>query len=478
MQQYRYEIFTSVIEKQIKSGILKYGDRLPSVREMKEKYGLSRTSVQSGYEYLIMKGWVHSSPRSGYFVAYRNDRMLPSDQRTAIVKDPVFTENMILTSARNKPSAFSSFNNTAPGDPLIPQKLILKTMQQVIRKKGASLLRYYPVAGSEELRHLIAERMTGYGTPMSRDELIITDGALQSLFIALHAVVKEGDCIAVESPCVFSVLEVITSLKCKVIEIPVHFSRGFDLESFRKLCEVHYIRCLVVTANFHNPTGTLMSDEVKEALADLAGDLRIPVIENDIYGDIFFSDTRPRCIKSFDKKGFVMTVSSFSKTLSPGIRLGWLNTGRFYAKVEMSRFSLGRTVAPIYQELMIELLKKNSYDRHLRSFRKNIHQQSVLIINALRSAFPQSSCFHQPEGGYSIWAEMPENLDMDRFYNYCEEHRILFTPGATFSLTRNYQKCFRIVFAEYMTPESINLIEKAGRKAVELLTEHFNRKQI
>lgn len=470
---YKYEIFTSVIEQQIGKGILRKGDRLPSVREIKNKYGLSGSSVQSGYEYLMIKGLIKSQPRSGYFVSDDQEEMIPviPTKLLPVSRDIEFSRNISLTSARNKPFESSAFNTAVPGDLLIPQKLILRTMQEVIREKGAALLRYYPSNGSPELRELISKRLVKHGCVTNSEELIITDGALQALFIALRSVTEEGDVIAVESPCVFSVLEVIAGLKLKIIEIPVSYHEGFDVNYFEKVCMENNIRAVVLTPNFHNPTGICMKDHQKKKLLEISETFEIPVIENDIYGDLYFSDQRPACIKKFDVNGWVMTFSSYSKTLAPGIRLGFLDAGRFYARAEKIKFNLGRSVSPIYQELMVKLLQRNSYDRHLYAFRKKLQQQAISVLDALRIYFPKDSYFHKPEGGYSIWGELPKEIDMTTFYDYCEKNRILFTPGSTFSTTEVYHRNFRIVFADHITQESLMLIEKAGIKAKMLLGE-------
>ncbi|RQO33814.1 PLP-dependent aminotransferase family protein [Chryseobacterium sp. KBW03] len=469
MKPYKYEVFTKVIEEQIRNGILQKNERLPSVREIKEKYRLSTSSVQNGFEYLLIKGLIRSNPRSGYFVAETQEENIPEAKTTlpAVVRDEVFMKNMMLTSKRT--SEFSSFNTAVPGDLLIPQKLILRTMQEVIREKGAALLRYYPSNGLEALRKHIAKQMGIYGGTINPDEIIITDGALQALTIALKSVTKAGDVVAVDSPCVFSVLEVIAHLDLKVIEIPVHYRSGFDTEYLWKVCEENDIRALVTTPNFHNPTGMMMSDEMKKEIIRIAEFHQLCVIENDMYSDLYFGEQRPRSIKSFDKNGVVMTYSSFSKTLAPGIRLGWLYAGHFYAKSERTRFALGRSVSPIYQELVLKLLQGSSYERHLRSFRKKLNQQAAQVLEALRNSFPEDSYFHRPQGGYSIWGQLPENTDREKFYQYCEKHQILFTPGDTFSFTDKYHYHFRIVFAERITSESIVLLENAGRKAKELL---------
>lgn len=471
MQTYKYEIFTSTIENKINNGILKPGSRLPSIREIKETFHLSTSSVQSGYDYLVIKGLVKSIPRSGYFVASDVSQSIsePILTQYSITKNTSFNKNVIVTSSRNKPFEQGSFNAANPTDLLIPQKLILRKMQEVIREKGASLLRYYPANGSLELRNLIADRTSQFGCMLNPEELIITDGALQALYIALASVTNVGDVIAVESPCVFSVLEVITNLKLKTIEIPVQTEKGFNVEYLREVCRDNDIKALVVTPNFHNPTGILMTDDIKKQLLSIAEDYQFPVIENDIYGDLYFGDERPSSIRNFDRNGWVMTFSSFSKTLAPGIRLGWLHTGKYYAEAEKLRFSLGRSVAPIYQELLIKLLQDHSYEKHVRSFRKQLHKQAREVWEALYEYFPDGSHFDIPQGGYSIWGRLPKEVNMEAFYAYCEDQRILFTPGEIFSFTDQLSHHFRIVFADRITQYSSELLQKAGEKAKEFL---------
>ncbi|ASW74320.1 GntR family transcriptional regulator [Chryseobacterium piperi] len=474
MQTYRYEVFTSVIEHKIKNGTLLPGSRLPSIREIKKEYRLSMSSVQSGYEYLVIKGWVKNIPRSGYFVASdlkKATTAQSSPQKQQIKEETTFSKNVKLTSVRNRPNEYGSFNAATPTDLLIPQKLILKKMQEVIREKAASLLRYYPVNGSLKLRELIASRARQYGCALNSEELIITDGALQALYIALASVTRPGDTIAVESPCVFSILEVIANLQLKTIEIPIHEEIGFDTAYFRKICNENDIKALVVTPNFHNPTGILMTDEIKKELLSVALMYEIPIIENDIYGDLYFGEERPSCIRNFDESGLVMTFSSFSKTLAPGIRLGWLHPGKYYVEAEKLRFSLGRSVAPIYQELLIKLLEENSYEKHLRVFRKQLQEQATAIGEALSNYFPDGSHFYKPAGGYSIWGRLPERLDIYAFYHYCETHRILFTPGEIFGFGNQFSHYFRIIFADRINTKNVLSLQKAGEKARKLLPE-------
>ncbi len=472
MQKFKYEIFTSVIEEQIKKRIFSSGDRLPSVRQIKEEYKLSTTTVQSGYDYLVMKGLVENRPRSGFFVNFKTDDHIPGNlsEFPPTVRNSEFDRKVELTSKTGRRFEQTSFNAASPADLLIPQKLILRKMQEVIREKGVSLLRYYPASGSVLLKSQIASRTAKYGCRMNAEELIITDGALQALYIALASVTQPGEVIAVESPCVFSVLEVISNLKLKAVEIPVHYMNGFDINYLKDIISKNNIRAVIVTPNFHNPTGILMSDESKKDLLSIAEINHIPIIENDIYGDLHFGSERPSTVGSFDNNGWVMTYSSFSKTLAPGIRLGWLNPGRFFEHAERMKFSLGRSVSPFYQELMIKLLSENLYERHLRTFRRQLEKQSLELLNLLRTYFPEDSYFHRPQGGYSIWGRLPEKVAMSDFYRYCDSQRIAFAPGTLFSYTESYSYHFRIIFADHITPENTSALIKAGDRCKVLLT--------
>ena len=462
MRDYRYSIFTSAIEAKITKGILKPGSKLPSVRSIKKEYNLSTSSVQSGYDYLVFKGLVTSIPRSGYVVAALTKVNEVSEIDLApIARDPKFKENIVLTSVKQR-AVFASLNAATPADFFVPQKLVLRTMQQVIREKGAALLRYYPTNGTDELRELLAKRLAGHGAQVQPEELLITDGALQALYIALAVTTAPNDIIAVESPCVFSVLEVIANLGLKIIEIPVRCNEGFDTDYLKSVCSKNAVKAIVLTPNFHNPTGILMTDERKKEVLAIALHHNIPIIENDIYGDLYFHHSRPSNIRNFDTSGSVITFSSFSKTIAPGIRLGWMAPGRFFSKAERMKFSLGRSVSPMNQEIITKLLGTSGYDRHLRIFRHHLKRQASQLAVQFSTYYPESTCIQVPQGGYSIWGKLPVNTDMQEFYKTCDAFGIHFTPGTTFSLTDAYDHCFRAIFSQHITPASLEAIKTIG----------------
>lgn len=466
MKAYKFEVFTTAIEKNIREGIFKPGHKLPSVREIREQYHISISTVQNGYEHLMISGLVESVPKSGYYVSSSPETAYEPvrTKHRPIVRDAIFKNHLALTTSLRMGRKVSEFNVAAPGDLLIPQKLLLRTMQQVIREQGAGLLRYYPSDGLAVLKDNIVKRAASYQTIINPDELMVTDGALQALYIALAAVCNTGDVIAVESPCVFSVLEVIRVLKLKVIEIPIDPKNGFDTDFFRKACQKNAVKAIIVTPNFHNPTGIILTDEQKMLLLAIALQYNVAIIENDIYGDLHFQGHRPTTIKRFDDSGQVLSYSSYAKTLAPGIRLGWLSAGRFMERAEQIRFALGSTVSPLYQETINRLLSGSTYDRHVRAFRMQLAKNAYFAINLIATHFPESTYITTPSGGYNLWVKMPDDTDMGYFYDQCEKIGVRFTPGYTFSFSDTFDKYFRVVIADTFSPKRIEAIKLVGQR--------------
>jgi DNA-binding transcriptional MocR family regulator len=464
MKPYKFEIFTLEIEKNIRDGIYKPGYKLPSVRDLKDQYSTSISTIQNGYEHLNMLGLVISVPKSGYYVATPvNKNTKNTLQYSPVVRDAIFEKNVDLITSSRGEKKLVEFNVATPGDLIVSQKLLLRTMQNVIREKGAGLLRYYPTNGSQELKDNIIKHTAGYQTRINAQELLITDGALQALYVALSTVCATGDVVAVESPCVFSILEVIRVLNLKVIEVPVDLVNGFDVDFLRKACLKNKVKAVVITPNFHNPTGILLSDEIKKELVKVIQQHDIAVIENDIYGDLNFSGKRPSTLRSYDETGLVVTYSSYAKTLAPGIRLGWLATGRFLKQAEQIKFSMGSTVSPIYQETVNRLLDTNSYDRHIRAFKMQLAKNAYFTINLLAEHFPKDTFVVPPSGGYNLWVKLPDHMDINNFYNQCERIGIKFTPGQTFSFSAKFANHFRLVFADKYSSLKIKALEQVGK---------------
>src|SRR5690606_21931753 len=175
-----------------------------------------------------------------------------------------------------------------------------------------------------------------------------------------------------------------------------------------------------------------------------------------------FHSSRPSNIRNFDNSGLVITLASFSKTIAPGIRLGWLAAGRYFSSAERMKFSLGRSVSPMNQEIVVKLLSGTSYDRHLRAFRRHLERQAIQLIGHFNMFLPERSHIETPQGGYSIWNKLPVDTDMQRFYKTCKTYGVHFTPGSTFSFTDAYDHCFRAVFSQHISPVHLDAIQDIG----------------
>ncbi|WP_437918338.1 PLP-dependent aminotransferase family protein [Sphingobacterium sp. LRF_L2] len=464
MKTYRHQLFTSVIEEKIIKNILKAGDKLPSVRTIRRDYGLSVSTIQKGYDYLSFKGFVKSIPRKGYIVSdeLQQDKKAEDKSIVPFSVDSDFRHKVSITSSRKQKFLGGNLNAAIPGDYIMPQKLVLKIMQQIIREKGAALLRYYPSNGSVELRELLSKRIARHGAFVPSEEILITDGALQSLYISLAVITKPNDIVAVESPCVFSILEVLSNLGLRTVDIPVRHTIGFDTDYLESVCKSSPIKAIVVTPNFHNPTGISMPEAKKKELYAIACQYDIPIIENDIYGDLYFGAIRPSTIRNYDDRGLVLTYSSFSKTVAPGLRLGWLSPGRYFSAAERLKFSLGRSVSAINQEMVIKLLSSVAYDRHLRFFRRYLQLQAAEITEQIRTFFPEKTLMSTPDGGFSLWNQLPQGTDMVQFFKSCNDFGVSFTPGKTFSLTNAFDFHFRATFFENITINTLHFIREIG----------------
>lgn len=471
MYKYRYEEISAEIARNITEGKLKPGHKLPSVRALKQQYNAGLSTVEKAYELLIIKGLVLSVPKSGYYVtlpgAWQSETKTPVPGSSRL-RDELFKNNMLaITSSGDslQRHRLSEFNVASPDDLFIPQKMILRNMQQVIREKGTQLLRYYPSNGSEPLKEQIVRHAALHNGTADLPGLIITDGAIQAFYIALASVTSPGDAVAIESPCVFSMLQVLRVLRLKAVEIPVIEPDGFDLDFLGESLKKIPIKAIVLTPNFHNPTGFLMSDTRKQQLLHMAKTAGIPILENDVYGDLNFSDHRPGNIGAMDDSGLVMTFSSFSKTLASGIRLGWLFAGRFFKEAEQVKFALGSTVSPLYQETMLNILSTSSYERHLRTFRAKLASQCYQTMELISTHFPEKTLISSPKGGYSIWMKVEEAIDMGKFYQHCEEIGLRFTPGYTFSNSNAFEQYFRIIFALKFTQQREEALKQTGLMA-------------
>ncbi len=279
---------------------------------------------------------------------------------------------------------------------------------------------------------------------VSADEIIITNGALEGLTLALQTLTKPGDIVAIESPGFYAALQTIQLLNLRAIEIPMNPNEGLDLEVLEDVLEKNNISACWCMTSLQNPLGSTMSQPGKRALVELLGKHNVPLIEDDVYGELYFGNTYPQPAKQFDREGLVVHCGSFSKSLAPGYRIGWVIPGRYFEEIRRAKLTTSLSASVPAQLAIADYLQRGQYDRHLRKLRNTLEDQQTEMAAAIASYFPKGTKVSRPLGGYFLWLELPEGIDTMALYQRSLGEGINFAPGPIFSASGEYRNCMRL----------------------------------
>lgn len=455
----RYEQLAELLATDIRNGRLSPGTRLPSIRTITAQHGLSASTAFKAYYRLEEKGLVRARLRSGYYVAASAmpPQPLAASARSAVpgrvsslqarvaprldVSELVFSVLGALQDPNIVPlgSAF-------PAPELLPLPRLGKSLARIApHLHGQSAVASLP-QGLPALRQQIALRYLGLGMAQPTEELVVTGGALEALNLCLTAVAQPGDLIAIESPGFYAGLQALERLKMKALEIPVHPQEGLDLAALADALKRHPVKACWFMTSFQNPMGASLSAEKKKALVDLLASHEVPLIEDDVYGELFFGSRSVLPAKAFDRKGLVMHCSSFSKTLAPGYRVGWVAPGRFGPRIERLKLMTTLSASLPAQMAVADYLQHGGYDKHLRRLRHAMESQLSSLLGAIARHFPQDVRVSRPVGGYFVWVEFAENFDALALHQAALAHGISVAPGPMFSARRQFRNCLRLSY--------------------------------
>ncbi|MHA3772568.1 aminotransferase-like domain-containing protein [Verrucomicrobiota bacterium sgz303538] len=442
-----YEQVADRIEKLIRSGTLRAGERIPSVRRASEQHGVSVTTTVQAYLELENRGLIEARPKSGFFVRSllhpRAQEPRPSKPASAVTAVTVGSLQSRLFEAARMPGVIP-FGGAAPGPKLLPAAKLNRILASVARSAGERGVSYDLPPGAEPLRREIAKRSLDAGSNLLPDEIITTAGGTEALMLCLRAVTRPGDVVAVESPTYFGVLHAIEELGLNAIEIPMHPRDGMDLGALERVVKAQSVAACVAVPNFSNPLGSLMPDENKERLVEILARHEVPLIEDDIFGELYFGPQRPRVAQSFDKKGLVMLCSSFSKTLAPGYRVGWVAPGRYLEKIKTLKLTSTLATATLPELAIAEFLANGGYDYYLRSVRRTYAENIERMSAAIAVAFPQETKITRPSGGFVLWIELPKHVDALKLDDLALAEKISIAPGPMFSAKQGFRNFIRI----------------------------------
>lgn len=465
-----YNQVADQLQTLIRDGVYREGERLPGVRVLSRQFGVSISTVLQAHQTLEARGYLEARERSGYFVRLPAMEMPePVMQKHKTVPVPVSAREMALELCMVENKRAVPLAAAIPHPDFLPVRQIQQATLWAARRGLETLDYAFP--GKPVYRRQVAQRMTTMGVPVSPDDILATNGAQEAIIMALRAVTQPGDIVAVESPSFPGVLQALDVVGLKVIEVPTHPSEGISLEGLQMALEQWPVKACLVVANHSNPLGTRLSDERKRQLVELLEEAGVPLIEDDIYGDLYFWGERPRPAKAFDRTGNVIYCSSFSKTISPGLRLGWMIPGRYLPEARQQKYFHNLATASIPQMAVAHFLEQGGYDRYLRTARQRYRDANERMRAAVGRYFPEGTAVSRPQGGFVVWVQLPGHASGTEVYQRAREEDINVAPGRMFSTTDKYENCLRINSANPWTDR----IEKAIQRLGVLATEAMER---
>lgn len=448
----------------IRDKVLQPGDRLPSVRMLCQEHGIGMNTAKRVFLELEAQSLIASKPQSGYFVSQLPYQRLPlpatsSPSTIGSVAGPgeLFTKVYATRGRKN----LTLFSMGVPAASLLPLAMLNKALLQAMRELPGAGTEYEPTQGNELLRRMIAARAIAWGGKLRESDVVTTAGGMNALAFCLMAVSKPGDTIALESPCYPGSLQLASSLGLKVLELPTHPSTGVDIAALKKV--VRKIDCCLLVPNFNTPLGSCMPDAHKQEVVELLAHHDVPLIEDDIYGDLYFGAQRPKCCKTYDTTGNVLLCSSFSKTLAPGYRVGWVAPGKYKEQLLTLKYAHAISSSTLTQAAVAKFLQSGRYDLHLRKMRTQLQQHYIQYEQAIAEYFPPGTRVSRPQGGLAMWVEFDKRVDTAALFDSALKQKISISPGRIFTLQDQFNHCMRLSLGLPVTPEVRQKLQVLGK---------------
>jgi DNA-binding transcriptional MocR family regulator len=469
--RFRYEEVADFIGQQVDRGVLHPGSRAPSLREISRQHRTSLTTAVQAYRLLEDRGVLEARARSGFSV--RTSAALPLPAATGSSSRPrdVSSSALMLTLLEHASNPrLVPLGCAIPSPELLASGRLDRLLASAARRQGEALNVYLEPRGWPALRHQIARRALRWGHAVAEDRIVMTSGATEALALALKAVAKPGDVIAIESPTYFGLLEILRSQGLRALEISTDATAGVGIEALRHALQRHDVRACVLSSSFSNPSGGTVSDEGKQALLRLLSRHRVPLIEDDVYGDLHFGERRPAPFSAFDRHDNVIYCGSFSKTLAPGYRMGWVATGRWLPRILEAKFATTLCAPVLPQVALAAYLASGGYDHHLRRLRRVFAATLQQMTYAVAESAPVGTSVSRPEGGFVLWLEFDRRLDSRALFAKALDKGICFAPGVVFSAAGRHAHCLRLSGGFGWSGQLEDGIHRLGKLAGQMLT--------
>lgn len=447
-----YQKIADTIARQIKTGIWKVSEKLPSLRTISHEYGVSLNTAIQAYYKLEKDGLIIARPKSGYIVKYKPLHLSVPATTQPSIKSAGKEYGDLITEVYSsiEDTSITRFSLGIPEDILLPIAKLNKELIRAMRSLPGSGTRYEDPQGNIRLRKDIARFTYNWNGKISEDDIITTTGVTNSISLALSAITHKGDAIAVESPVYFGLLQLANNLGLRVFELPTNPATGIEPDALKKV--LPKIKACLLISNFSNPMGSCMPDEHKKIIVSMLSEHNIPLIEDDLYGDLFFGNSRPKPCKAFDKEGLVVWCGSFSKTLAPGYRVGWIAPGKFKEAIIRQKHIHLISTPTLNQEAIANFMENDRYENHLYKLRHELHTNSLHFVQSIMDYFPVETKIITPQGGFMLWVELDKKIDTTALYHKAMQQKISIAPGRMFTLQEQFRNCMRLSYGQRWSP--------------------------
>lgn len=451
------------IEHQIREEVLAIGDKLPSLRMICSMYGVSQGTALQAYYHLESKSLIEARPQSGYFVSntLRRSLAIPQTSNPRAAMGKLSIEGLIEKVYSHAKPDHILLSHGSPAASLLPIARLNKGLVRAMRELKGSGTAYEPTQGNERLRKQIA-RWAFTLNQLTADDIISTAGCINAVSYCMMALTRPGDTIIVESPVYFGILQLAQSLGLKVLELPTHSQTGIEIDALKKTLRQQKVNLCLLVSNFGNPLGSCMPDEHKKEVVRLLAHYHVPLIEDDIYGDVFFGVQRPTTCKTYDEEGLVLWCCSVSKTLAPGYRVGWVAPGKFKEQVLRVKLFHAISSTSLTQEVIANFLETGRYEAHLRKMRHVLYSNCLQYIRAITDYFPEGTKVSRPQGGFMLWVELDKKVDTEELYERAIKKGISIAPGRMFTLQKQFDNCMRLNYGVGWNEEMEEVLKKLG----------------
>lgn len=440
-----YERVAESLRGQIRRGVLRAGERLPSLRRVGRQQQVSLATAVEAYVQLEREGLVEARPRSGYYVRGTAPNLAePASRRPPRTPRPMRNPALLDVLDVLTRSDLLPLHAATPSLELLPAAGIAAAVARTMRRHRDAALRYAAPQGHPDLRLQIARRYAHCGIDVDPDEIVVTAGAMEAISLALRSVTRSGDVVLLETPTYYGLLQAVAALGLRVVEVRNRAGGGIDVAQLQALLERHEIRAAVLVPNFNNPVGSLTGEADKRALVDACAARGIVLIEDDLYGELAYSGERPSPLRKFDGKGGVITCGSFSKTLAPGLRVGWAIGPRWTGELLRTKCFSSVATASLPQLAIADYLAHHDVERPLRRLRRELAANAQRWREAIARHWPAGTRVSEPAGGLSLWLELPDGVEGGALFEAALAHGIGTLPGHLFSSRGDWRQHLRL----------------------------------